>query len=115
MRKLFILLLGPVLGLAISMSSHAEEAKEESPKMDHSGTATPTPGKEAGPGMMRMMGEKDMGKMHEMMQKMHSMKGECKKMHKDSKMCDADMMSTCQQKMGKMDCAKMMEQEKPNK
>lgn len=112
MKRLFILLMGPVLGLAISISSHAEEAKEEPQKMDHSGAPTPGPGKEAG---MGMMGGMDMSKMHEMMQKMHSMKGECNKMHKDSKMCDADMMSTCQEKMGKMDCAKMMEQAKPKK
>jgi hypothetical protein len=48
-----------------------------------------------------MMMDKDqmMGMMHE-----------CNQMHKDGEMCDHQMMSECQKKMGKMDCQKMMKQ-----
>ncbi len=52
-----------------------------------------------------MMGKMDMSQMQGMMH-------ECMEMHKDGKMCDHDMMSKCQEKMGKGECSKMMKQAK---
>ncbi len=52
-----------------------------------------------------MMGKMDMGQMHSMM-------GECMKMHKDGKMCEHDTMEKCQSNMKMDDCKKMMKQTK---
>jgi hypothetical protein len=51
-----------------------------------------------------------MGKMD--MKNMKGMMNECKEMHKDSAMCDQDMMEKCQMNMDKKDCQKMMKKAK---
>lgn len=49
------------------------------------------------------------------MENMEHMKGmmhDCMEMHKDGKMCEHNMMESCQKDMKKEDCAKMMKQAK---
>lgn len=52
-----------------------------------------------------MMGKMDMAQMHTMM-------GDCMKMHKDGKMCDQNTMAKCEENMGKDECQKMMKHAK---
>lgn len=46
------------------------------------------------------------------MSKMHGMMNECMDMHKDKKMCDKEMMKSCQTNMDKKDCEAMMKDDK---
>lgn len=65
--------------------------------------------------------KKSQGMNHEMMggkmdmSQMHSMMGDCMKMHKDGKMCEGQMMEQCQKNMGEGDCSKMMKKAKKTK
>lgn len=52
-----------------------------------------------------MMGKMDMAQMH-------TMRGDCMKMHKDGKMCDQNTMAKCEENMGKGECEKMMKHTK---
>lgn len=55
----------------------------------------------------------EMGMMEKMdMKQMHSMMGECMKMHNDGKMCKHDMMEKCEKQMSKSECTKMMKKVK---
>jgi len=81
--------------------AHAEDDKKEDHSAHHpEGQATETKTDEKGE--MGMMGKMDM----------HTMMGECMKMHKDGKMCDHEMMGKCQKQMPKGDCMKMMKEAK---
>lgn len=46
------------------------------------------------------------------MKSMMVMMNDCKKMHKDSAMCDQDMMEKCHMKMDKKECQMMMKKAK---
>ncbi|MBC7457263.1 MAG: hypothetical protein H7235_03230 [Bdellovibrionaceae bacterium] len=46
---------------------------------------------------------------------MESMMHDCMKMHKDQKVCHQENMKSCEAKMGKKECAKMMKNMKPMK
>lgn len=60
---------------------------------------------------MKTMGNHNMmGKMD--MTQMHTMMGDCMKMHNDGKMCDQNTMTKCQETMAKGECQKMMKHTK---
>lgn len=55
-----------------------------------------------------MMGNMDMGSMKEMM-------NHCMQQQKDKKMCNHEVMNSCQEKMDKQQCTKMMNEMKADK
>jgi hypothetical protein len=70
--------------------------------------ATPTPAQNGMPMMQNKMG---MGDKSGMMGMMH----DCMQNHKDGKMCDKQVMESCQKNMAKADCQKMMKEVKAEK
>lgn len=77
--------------LALANDEHHPEKKKDAQKNEATSAA--------GQGMM--------GKMD-----MHEMMNECMKMHKDSKMCEHNMIEKCESKMDKSECQKMMKNAK---
>lgn len=82
--------------LALASDEHKHEEKKESPKAEAQSATS-----------HGMMGKMDMGQMHTMM-------GECMKMHKDGKMCEHNTMEKCQSQMDKGECMKMMKSANKN-
>lgn len=98
-----------------TMTSTTTTATPEDHQAHHpEGTANKTGGTgmdqggKMGGGMMGKGGMMAGMDMNQMMDMMH----ECQEMHKDSKMCDHEMMDKCQKDMKKEDCQKMMKQAK---
>jgi hypothetical protein len=88
------------LCLFISASVFAQDAQDKSHEEHHPAETKTTETKMEG-GMM------DMNKMMEMMKECHSM-------HKDKKMCDQDVMKSCQKSMKEKECKHMMKEMKKN-
>ena len=84
--------------------ANAEDKKTEEHSAHHPADQS-TEAKTDGKNEMGMMGNMDMTQMHAMMD-------DCTKMHKNSKMCDQEMMGTCKKQMSKGDCMKMMKKVK---
>ena len=88
MRVVTVLVMGFVAVGAAEAQDTSTPAAKDAKTMDHS-----------------MMGKMDIAQMHTMM-------GECMKMHSDGKMCDKNTMNKCQENMGKAECKKMMKHTK---
>ncbi len=94
-----------LLGFIVLSSAYAQEASNDSHKEHHPDT------KEVSEKTSDMKMEN--GKMEKMdMKNMKGMMKKCKEMHKDSTMCNQDMMEKCQMQMDNKDCQKMMKKTK---
>lgn len=90
------------LALAISLSFGVANAQTETKAEDHQAHHPE--------GQVTEVKKEEMDMNH-----MHSMMSECMKMHKDSKMCDHQMMEKCEKQMAKNDCMKMKNKTKSKK
>ncbi|AUN97679.1 hypothetical protein C0V70_06045 [Bacteriovorax stolpii] len=94
-----------LMGLIVISSAYAQDPSNTSHEEHHPDTKVVSEKKSDMKMENGMMGKMDMKNMKGMMK-------ECKEMHKNSKMCNQDMMEKCQMQMDSKDCQKMMKKAK---